>query len=41
MKAGNFDITNEVRFGGKTLILGFNPNENAKLPYSNPENYRD
>jgi len=33
MKAGNFDITNEVRFGGKTLVLGFNPNENAKLPY--------
>ena len=32
-KAGSFEIAEELRFGGKTLILGFSDRENAKLPY--------
>ena len=32
-KAGGFEIAEELRFGGKTLILGFSDRENAKLPY--------
>ena len=32
-KAGDFEITGELRFAGKTLVLGFNPKEDAKLPY--------
>ncbi len=32
-KAGDFEITSELRFAGKTLVLGFNPSEGARLPY--------
>ena len=32
-KAGDFEITGELRFAGKTLVLGFNPNKDTKFPY--------
>ena len=32
-KAGDYEITHEIRFGGRTLILGVHPDESAKLPY--------
>jgi hypothetical protein len=32
-KTWDFQITHELRFGEKTLVLGFNPKKNAKLPY--------
>ena len=32
-KVGDFEITEELRFGGKTLVLGVSDRENAKIPY--------
>ena len=32
-KVGDFEIEGELRFGGKTLILGVSDRENAKIPY--------
>ena len=32
-KAGDYEITHEIRFGGRTLILGVHPDKSAKLPY--------